>query len=122
MPTPVGQTLTAARKDRGWSLRDVEGLTGIQNAHLSQCETGAIARPGPGVLWTLAEIYGLDFDELMGLAGHVQQGGQRSPTVLGAAVVWRALTALTPGEQRQALEFMRELRRRRVTDPEGGPG
>ncbi len=122
MPTPLGQTLTAARKDRGWSLRDVEGLTGIQNAHLSQCETGAIARPGPGVLWTLAEIYGLDFDELMDLAGHIQHTGQRSAPELGAAVAWRALTALTPGEQRQVLDFMRELRHRRAKDAEGGAG
>lgn len=122
MPTPLGQTLTAARKDRGWSLRDVEGMTGIQNAHRSQCETGAIARPGPGVLWTLAEIYGLDFDELMRLAGHVQHTSQQAAPEPGAAVAWRALTALTPGEQRQVVDFMRELRRRRATDGDGGVG
>jgi transcriptional regulator with XRE-family HTH domain len=32
----LGETLAEARQTKGWSLRDVERMTGIHNAHLSQ--------------------------------------------------------------------------------------
>ncbi len=121
MATALGTKLAAARQERGWSLRRVEADTGIRNAHLSQIETGAIERPEPGILWTLAEAYGLDFDELMRLAGHVQAREEHRPSGPGAAVAWRALTALSPDEQREVLEFMAKLRRR-PADERGGPG
>lgn len=122
MATALGERLAAVRRERGWSLRRVEADTGIRNAHLSQIETGAIERPEPGILWTLAAAYGLGFDDLMRLAGHVQDREEHRPSGHGAAVAWRALTALTPNEQREVLEFMAKLRRERATDARGDPG
>jgi hypothetical protein len=45
------------------TLRDVEHKTG-------GVENGTIRRPSPGVLWELSNVYGLDYAELLVLAGH----------------------------------------------------
>jgi transcriptional regulator with XRE-family HTH domain len=44
----------AAREQQQLSLRELEACTGIASAHLSQIETGAIARPLPGLILKLA--------------------------------------------------------------------
>ena len=93
------------------SLRDVQRRTGIGNAHLSQLETGTIARPEPALIWDLAVLYDLDFAELLELAGHgsgPQAAGERMTVAL------RALGELTAQEQSEVLQFMAELKRRRA--------
>lgn len=64
------------------------------------------------MLFALAQAYGLNYDTLLRLAGHIERrdGTRRSPY---GAVAWKALSELDEEEQRQALEFMTELRRRR---------
>jgi transcriptional regulator with XRE-family HTH domain len=61
--------LATARRERELSLRDVERATGIRSAHLSQIETGRIARPEMALLWQLAVLYELDFGVLLERAG-----------------------------------------------------
>jgi transcriptional regulator with XRE-family HTH domain len=110
MEESLGQKLAAARAERGWSLREVERRTGIQNAHLSQIETGAIERPAPNVLWALAEVYELDLRELMRMSGHVEAAAKGTPgSVVGAAL--RALGEMSPGQQEEVLEFMKEIQK-----------
>jgi len=110
MVTALGGRLAQARAEKGWSLREAERRTGIHNAHLSQIETGAIERPAPNVLWALAEVYGLDLQELLRLAGHVEAAAKATPgSVVGAAL--RTMGDLTPEQQRKALEFMQEMKR-----------
>lgn len=109
-PPTLATTLAGARRRLGLSLREVERRTGIRNAHLSQIETGTIARPEMALLWELAVAYGLDFAELLRLAGYeaAPEGDRGRMTV-----ALRALGQLTPEEQAEALRFMAELRRRR---------
>ena len=104
----LGSVLREARRERGLSLRDVERRTGIGNAHLSQLETGTIARPEPALIWDLAVLYDLDFTELLELAGHGRGPGERMTVAL------RALGELTAQEQSEVLQFMAELKRRRA--------
>jgi transcriptional regulator with XRE-family HTH domain len=113
----LGDKLTEARNKRGWTLREVEQRTGIHNAHISQIETGGIERPAPNILWTLAELYGLDYKELLRLAGHIETSAahgaaDRSP--VGAAL--RAMGDLTPDEQAEVLEYIEKLRKVRHTE------
>ena len=111
MPEPptLGSVLREARRGRGMSLRDVQRRTGIGNAHLSQLETGTIARPEPALIWDLAVLYDLDFAELLELAGHgAHAAGERMTVAL------RALGELTAQEQSEVLQFMAELKRRRA--------
>jgi transcriptional regulator with XRE-family HTH domain len=110
MPKRLQDLLADSRRQRNWSLREVERRTGIHNAHLSQIETGAIERPAPNVLWTLANLYELDLAELMRLAGHVEAGSptrKTSGSLVGAAL--RTLGELGPDQQRQVLDFIQEV-------------
>jgi len=110
MTESLGKRLAEARADRNWSLREVERRTGINNAHLSQIETGAIERPAPNVLWALAEVYELNLRELMRLSGHVEAAANGTPgSVVGAAL--RQLGEMSPGEQEQVLQFMEKLQK-----------
>jgi HTH-type transcriptional regulator, competence development regulator len=104
----LAATLCDARGRTGMSLRDVERATGIRNAHLSQLETGTIARPDPALLWSLAELYGLDFGELVRLAGHCDGAGEGSFTV-----ALRAIGELTQEERAEVMRYVTELKRRR---------
>jgi transcriptional regulator with XRE-family HTH domain len=42
----LGELIAARRKERGWSLRKLEALSGISNALISQIETGHVKDPG----------------------------------------------------------------------------
>ena len=115
MATPVGDLLREERQRRGWTLRDVERRTGIHNAHLSQIEQGAIARPAPNMLFTLSALYDLPYERLMRLAGHFEASrGQSRRSMEGAAM--HALGELTRREQRSALEYMQQLIRDRARE------
>jgi len=108
----LAATLRRARRTSGLSLRDVERQTGIHNAHLSQLETGRIARPEPSLLWTLAALYELDFEQLLAAAGLV--GGESAPARRRrVTVALRALGELTAEEQEEILRYMAEVRSRR---------
>jgi len=110
MSESLGKKLAAARADRGWSLREVERRTGINNAHLSQIETGAIERPALNMLWALAEIYDLDLRELMRMSGHVEAAATATPgSVVGAAL--REMGEMSRGEQEQVLQFIKKIQK-----------
>src|SRR5919107_612243 len=114
MPTAtLGAKLKQARTRKALSLRDVERRTGIKSGHLSQIETGVIAKPDMAILWELALLYDLRFPDLVRLAG-------QGPGVDGAdrarqrtTVALRALDGLSPGEHAEALAFIAELKARR---------
>jgi transcriptional regulator with XRE-family HTH domain len=106
----LATVLRDARRSRGLSLREVERRTGIGNAHLSQLETGTIARPEPALIWELAVLYELDFAELLALAGRGVRPDARGERM---TVALRALGELTAQEQSEVLRFMAELKRRR---------
>jgi HTH-type transcriptional regulator, competence development regulator len=113
MENTLGTLLKEERTKREWSLREVEERTGIHNAHLSQIESGAITRPAPNLLFTLAALYDLRYEKLMQLAGHLKAENkeQTRRSLQGAAL--SALDELTPREQRRALEYMKTLLRDR---------
>jgi len=113
-PGSLGAVLREARERHGLSLRAVERRTGIRNAHLSQLETGGIARPEMALLWDLATLYGLDFSHLLRLAGHSggpETAGERRQRM---TVALRALGELEPEDQAAALDYIAELKRRRA--------
>lgn len=82
MADTLAAVLAAARKNRGWSLRDAERKTGVPNAHISRIETGKIRQPEITTLMALAEGYGLPLGELAEAAGHGD--GWRLAVVPGA--------------------------------------
>jgi transcriptional regulator with XRE-family HTH domain len=71
-PETLAEVLTAARKAKGWTLRQAERATGIPNAHLSQIETGTIEHPAANLILVLCGPYDLDLLDTLRLAGHHQ--------------------------------------------------
>jgi transcriptional regulator with XRE-family HTH domain len=115
--TTLAATLSAARARHGLSLRAVERRTGIRSGHLSQLESGRIAKPEMAMLWDLATVYGLDFEHLLELAGHAGGGTETSERQRHRmTVALRAMRELSPAEQTEALRFMAELKARRRGD------
>jgi transcriptional regulator with XRE-family HTH domain len=49
----LGELLSVARECKGMSLRDLENVSGVSNALLSQIETGKVKSPG---FWTMVAI------------------------------------------------------------------
>jgi len=113
------ETLKAARTKKNWSLREAEKQTGIHNAHLSQIESGTIARPEPNILFTLATAYSLNYDKLLRLAGHIGPEATRRGRSPYGAVAWKALSELSHEEQREVVNYMAKLRRQ-PKDPDDG--
>jgi transcriptional regulator with XRE-family HTH domain len=113
----VGQILRRARQHRGWSLRDVERRTGIPNPHLSQIERGQIRRPDSALLWTLTELYDLDFAKIAAWSGHLDRptGIERDTSLLLAAL--RALSKLDPVAQADAISYIERLAERPRPEP-----
>ena len=109
----LGTVLKRARTEHGLSLRAVESRTGIKSGHLSQIETGAIARPDLAILWDLAEVYELDFEQLTALAGLGSASGHSGLARQRMTVALRALRDLTPHEQEDVLSYIAGLRTRR---------
>lgn len=121
----LGDHLKDARRATHLTLRDVEAKTNraVTNGYLSQIENNAIKLPSPNVLYHLAEIYGLDYSDLLERAGHrtpapTQRAGGADERLL-AGLPLRALEELNDDERRELTEyvaFMRQRRERREND------
>lgn len=112
----LGQYLASIRSDRGLSLRAVEEQTRkqVSNAYLSQIETGKIQQPSPNILHALAELYSINFEKLMEMAGYIMPTALREQTDRHGRVPTFAEHNLTPAEEVELmryLEFMRDRKR-----------
>jgi hypothetical protein len=69
----LGRRIQAARLARRLSLRDLEALSngGISNGYVSNIEGGHATEVYPTKLRILSDILGLNYLELLVLAGHV---------------------------------------------------
>lgn len=65
----VGQILKNGRELQGLSLRQVEEVLNISNAYLSQLENGKIKSPSANYLYRLADLYRLNFEQLLKASG-----------------------------------------------------
>lgn len=68
-----GKNLRSLRKKKGLRIKDLEELSGVSNAYLSQLETAKRGRPSPEILKKLAPHLGISYTELMKLAGHINE-------------------------------------------------
>jgi transcriptional regulator with XRE-family HTH domain len=105
----LGKYLSVARKRAGLSLRAVEAQIDISNAYLSQLENGKIQEPSPNLLHKLAELYGDDYQMLLGLAGY-PVSKPRSGSQSGLAA---RLGHTTEEEEHALVEYLEFLRSRR---------
>jgi transcriptional regulator with XRE-family HTH domain len=111
----LGQYLASIRTDRGMTLRQVEQLTEkeVSNAYLSQIENEKIKQPSPNVLYALAEIYEIDYENLMELAGHIRPIRSRGEGEKHGCIPTFAEHHLTPGEEAELLNYLQYIRSRK---------
>lgn len=112
----LGKYLASIRADRGLTLRQVEEATNkeVSNAYLSQIENDKIKKPSPNVLHALAEIYGIDYEQLMEMAGYITS--TRGEGERHGRVATFAEHNLTPAEERELIDYLKFIRRRKKTN------
>lgn len=115
MTLTLGKYLASIRADRKMTLRDVEEATNkvVSNAYLSQIETDKIQHPSPNVLHALAEIYGIDYADLMERAGHIVPAKSRASDQRHGRVATFASHNLTPQEEAELIEYLKFIRSRK---------
>ncbi len=104
----LGDDLKALREERHLSLRDVERLAkeaslGVElsNGYLSMLEGGKVRNPAPRVLFALAQVYEVDYLELMKAAGYLPADAEVASR--HQAVAFRGASRLSP-EQRERIQ------------------
>ena len=101
----LGETIRRLRKEHGYTLKEMAGLTGLSHPFLSQIERGQ-ARPSMESLYQISEALGTNASWL--LAG--------SENVREATVVRASETTKVPAYEHEELGGLR-----RVVVPEAGP-
>lgn len=116
--TSLGEYLATIRNDRKLTLRQVEEATEkqVSNAYLSQIENNKIRKPSPNVLHTLAELYGISFENLMEMAGYFVHAATRKDTDRHGRVATFAELNLSPEEESEMIKFLQYLRHRKGPD------
>lgn len=111
----LGQYLASIRTDRRMTLRQVEEATkkDISNAYLSQIENDKIKQPSPNVLYALAEIYEIDYEKLMEMAGHITPKKSRGQGETHGRLPTFADHNLTDAEEAELFEFLKYMRGRK---------
>jgi HTH-type transcriptional regulator, competence development regulator len=116
-PSGLGSLLADLRTAKGLSLREVEEATGkaVSNAYLSQLENGKIRRPSPNVLHSLAQVYAVPYETLMGKAGYLPPSDGTSEGQRGGRdgrLTACAIGDLTTEEDEELLKYLAFLRSR----------
>lgn len=106
----LGEFLQSSREAKHLSLRAVEKATGVSNAYLSQVESGKIKQPSPTILHKLSEVYEVEYNTLLTLAGYPVQSDATNKTV--SRTIER-FGDITKEEEEQLVDFLAFLRSRR---------
>lgn len=126
----LGQHLASIRMGRKLTLRQVEEATNkeVSNAYLSQIENDKIKQPSPNILHALAELYAVDYTDLMERAGYLKPAtglrsadatGLRSAGARHGRVATFSEYNLTDAEQAALLEYLKFIRGRKQQGDEG---
>lgn len=101
----LGSILRFGRDGKGFTLREVEDVTGVSNAYLSQLENDKIKKPSANVLYKLSTLYGMTIEGLLQAAGIVEKPSKvKMPASLLGAVV------ITKTEEQELIEYLQYLR------------
>jgi transcriptional regulator with XRE-family HTH domain len=66
----LGEEIDQARRQAGYSLRDLAGRTGIALSRINRIVTNEVERPSPETIKRLAGVLGLSLARLFTLAGY----------------------------------------------------
>lgn len=108
-PVALGSYLKSTRAGLKMTLRGVEEATSqeISNAYLSQLENGKISKPSPHILHSLAQVYGVSYENLMERAGYISptKSSRDAATKHGRAATL-SIDNLSADEERELLNYL----------------
>jgi HTH-type transcriptional regulator, competence development regulator len=112
----LGKYLSSIRTAREMTLRQVEEATNkdVSNAYLSQIENDKIKQPSPNVLYALSEIYEIDYENLMELAGHIRPTKSRGQDEKHGCIPTFAEHNLTPEEEAELMNYLQYIRSKKT--------
>ena len=113
--TTLGQVLKEARQINQFSLREVEEITEISNAYVSQMENDKIKIPSANILYKLANLYKISFEFLLAKAGVIQEPLENGKPLIGSALYAKDLSS---EEERALAEYLAFLRFQNKKKPE----
>jgi transcriptional regulator with XRE-family HTH domain len=110
----LGAHLARLRTAAGLTLRQVEEATGkeVSNAYLSQLENDKIAKPSPNILYALANVYNVAYEDLMARAGYFPSEADPKGRRQARAATF-AIEGVTPEEERALLDYLAFIRQKR---------
>ncbi len=106
----LGGVLKKARESKTLTLRNVEDLTGISNAYLSQLENDKVKKPAADTLYKLAGIYKVDFNYLLQTAGLVEKKMNANVTI-GRFIFSK--DNLTKEEEEELINYLQYIRQKK---------
>jgi transcriptional regulator with XRE-family HTH domain len=107
----LGGTLKELREIQKFTLRQVEEVTGISNAYLSQLENDKITKPSANVLYKLSNIYNVELNTLLAAAGIIEKQAA-PPNKLLNSIAFSTESSLTKEEEDALLEYLKFLRQK----------
>ncbi len=110
----LGAHLARLRTVAGLTLRQVEEATEheVSNGYLSQLENGKISKPSPNVLFALASVYGVPYEDLMARAGYFPSRPNSEGRRQARAATF-AIEGVTPEEEQALLDYLAFIRQTR---------
>jgi len=104
----IGHYLKALRKGKRYTLREVEEISGVSNAYLSQLENGKIKNPSLSVLHKLSKAYEISYGLLMKHAGFPLEEDPIAEQSFNSQV-----GPVTDDEAKELIEYLHFIRSRR---------
>ncbi len=89
----IGRMIATARRNKGWSLRQLSNESGISHTWLLKLEHGVYLTPAPDLLIRVADALGVDPERIDRIVK-----GQMSDSLPGVRTYFRAKYDLTPTE------------------------
>ena len=104
----LGNTLKGYRELMNLTLRQVEDVTGISNAYLSQLENDRIKNPSANVLYKLASLYHVELDTLLVASGIITKNAPQKNKLFNTIAF--SAESLTEEDEQELLNYLRFLR------------
>lgn len=111
----LGFQLKQARELMTLTLRQVEEVTGVSNAYLSQLENNKIKNPSANILYKLASIYNIKLDNLLLHAGMIENNSIDHTTIKHLNSKKFSIEKITPEEEEVLLEYLKFIRQSKKT-------
>lgn len=106
----IGSILKNSRDLMQLTLRQVEEVTGISNAYLSQLENDKIKKPSANILYKLSNIYGINISDLLGSVGIIEKETSERHKLLNTVAF--SAESLTDEEEEELLKYLKFIRQK----------